>query len=485
MRKLSFILLLCLNVSILFAKNTTFISPPWGHTWGIQRVDDKDLQLRFKDMSFSYPEQLSVTRIAETDDPKTEDDNFFVTVYGVNSGTGTIIFNTSMFTLSRYGEKGSGKGQLRNPHGIFGNEKGDVFVCDSGNSRVVHLYNNTIDIQRELLKKETEATKGFDLKAGGEFFSMFGGLIEGIRSEAGLVERGYIGSGWQYPYDVCQDSEGRIYISDYKAHSVRVFSEDGKRELLNIPVLNPTGLVVRDEGEGKYKHSAIGRPIAYTNRDVLTNFLAVVCESGKRVNVYDLQGEMIYSKSVDELGIPDAAMRYVDSDHYLHLIITDSKNHRLYKLSQDLELISVFGSRGEGDGKFIHPTGIAVHRRYGMIFVAESTGAQYYWVGTDIKSISAYFDDNKDLRIGVKLTEPSELRIRLFERRGGREKAELARRVTAYDLDAEVLIKRKHLERRRLDIEKGRRYYLEIEATPTYSSRGKLTVRKGTYLVWR
>jgi hypothetical protein len=76
-------------------------------------------------------------------------------------------------------------------------------------------------------------------------------------------------------------------------------------------------------------------------------------------------------------------------------LATDSKNHCIHKFSNNLEYITSFGRKGDDDYEFLSPRGITLYRRFGQIFIAEESGAQYYWVGTDLT----------DLKISSQATE--------------------------------------------------------------------------------
>jgi hypothetical protein len=55
------------------------------------------------------------------------------------------------------------------------------------------------------------------------------------------------------------------------------------------------------------------------------------------------------------------------------------------KFDHNLKLLDIFGSEGDEDNQFIEPRGIAIYKRFGQVFVAEKKGAQYFWVGTNLK----------------------------------------------------------------------------------------------------
>jgi hypothetical protein len=82
------------------------------------------------------------------------------------------------------------------------------------------------------------------------------------------------------------------------------------------------------------------------------------------------------------------AAGYAAVDYYHDLWITDTENHCILKFDRDLNLLDIFGSYGNGTNQFDEPRGIAIWKRFGQVFVAEKDGAQYYWIGTDLKAKS-------------------------------------------------------------------------------------------------
>ena len=127
----------------LFSANAeSLVFPPYKHSFGIRKATPKHLFMFFGPRTFfSDPQGLATARLAVWDDPKKKGDDDEVVVYGVNAGRGEIIYNTSMWTLGLYGKKGSGNDQFYEPRGIAADGIGHVFVADSGNNRVVRLFN--------------------------------------------------------------------------------------------------------------------------------------------------------------------------------------------------------------------------------------------------------------------------------------------------------------------------------------------------------
>jgi hypothetical protein len=147
------------------------------------------------------------------------------------------------------------------------------------------------------------------------------------------------------------------------------------------------------------------------------NFVIVVDSNDQRINKFSLNGRFEKSLSMSSIGYPTATLEYPSLDYYNQLLITDSENHCIHKFDHNLNYITTFGSKGDDDHQFLVPKGITIFRRFGQLFIAESTGAQYYWVGTDfsIKSIST---QSNFVKFNFFLTEPSLITADIFDSRG-------------------------------------------------------------------
>ena len=112
------------------ARETTYVYPPAKHTLGFERVGEWELKL-FLGMGASYanPQGLAAVKLKAQDDPDDKDDDVLLTLFAVNSDLGEIVYNPSRFEVSRYGRRGNGQGQFRQPLGIAANADGRVAVA--------------------------------------------------------------------------------------------------------------------------------------------------------------------------------------------------------------------------------------------------------------------------------------------------------------------------------------------------------------------
>ncbi len=406
------ILILSIVSAIFCEENeTTIVYPPFKHTWGIHKGTEAKLDMLLDNRTdFDNPQGIAVTRLKSWDNPKDKTDDDQITAFGVNSGRGEIIYNSSMYSLALYGKNGSGKGEFKNPDGICAAENGDVYVADTGNRRIVHLH---------IGKKKLRWIKSFgsdSLKA---------------------------------PFDVKCVPGGTLYVSDSKRNSIVVLDTSGNflNEFGNL--ISPRGIDVDDE---KLRWSAYKM-----------NFIAVVDSFGKRIVMLNrLTGDKIKSQSMDALKMPDADMQYVALDYLDNIYITDSVRCQVHKFDKKLNYLTSVCKCGNKNMQLDHPRGIAIWRRFGQIIIGERASAQYFWVGVDVKNFKLDFDSvAKKLTISFFVTEEAYLSVEI-KGKGIEQKLGRKRRINSgaqkfqYNLPQNLA---------------SGKYKIKITIEPTYSSK--------------
>ncbi len=337
-----------------FRSASILVKPPLKHSWGINKGGERELRLFLgSDASFDEPLGLSVVRLKRWDDPSTDADDDEVVVYGVNSGRGEIIFNSSMKSLGVW--RGIGEEKLDNPGGITADGDGRVYIADAGNRRIVKLVNSG----SELL-----------------FISAFG--------EESLV----------VPCDVALDSRGKVYVADSAKSAVFLFDSTGNfiKRLAFKELTAPTAIAVTDQYE----------PWTY----IPQNIVVVVDSARSRITAYNFKGEMLGRISGEVLGIDRVAFLFVALDYHNNIYVTDSLSCMVHKFDSRLRYLASF------EDDFISPRGIAIYRKFGQCFIAERKSARYYWIATEILDLNCSFDDNR-LRIAFFLPEPSFIYLKL------------------------------------------------------------------------
>jgi len=335
----------------------TLIYPPFKHCWGIYKGTESRLKMLLgRSASFDNPQGLAVTRLKRTDNPKDPRDDDELSAYGVNSGLDQIIYNVSMYKLATYGTSGSGKDNLNAPRGISADPDGHVFVCDTGNRRIVRLEHT---------------------RKGLQWVSAFGEEI--------LIE----------PHDVSVTESGTLFVTDHERGTIDIFTYEG----LHIRTL--TGLV-------KPRGIGIDNP-ALTRTRYGDRVIFVVDSDGTQLRKLDYNGRVIATANAYDLVDGNGTFSYLALDFYNNAWVTDSVNCLIHKFDNNLEYVVSVGECGDGDYQFEHPTGIAIWRRFGQVVVAERRSAQYYWIGSDVAGFEIYMgedrDGNRSAVIDIDLTD--------------------------------------------------------------------------------
>ncbi len=360
---------LCCPESGKLEISTTLVNPPFKHTLGINRVNQAMLiLLAGSEAAIDNPEGIAAVKLEALDDPSTEKDDDEVTVYGVNSGKGNIIYSTSIWTLDVFGEKGRNDGQFLNPSGIAADRKGNVYVADTGNHRVVHLLNS-----------------------GGKL-KFIANIDPGGTSAAG---------GFDSPKDVAV-GDGEMFVTDYKKSVIQVFDSDYKFKRTIENVLHPLGIAVNDPEE---KWSYRKQKAIY-----------VIVKDGKGIMKLDWSGNILSQIDLENIGFSGGKLLYLALDYYDNVYATDQTSSCVHKFDRDLNYITSF-SRRTNDGKLISPRGIAISRQLGQVFVVDPDGVSYYWIGTDFKSIDVSFLETEapgEVKISLVPTERSFVDVNIF-----------------------------------------------------------------------
>ncbi len=377
------ILINLLFVTSLFAypqqkeKNTTLVNPPWRHTWGVRKAGPLHLKMFVGNKTvFRNPQGLAVSRLFSWDKPDNNNDEAQVTVYGVNSGEGNIIFNSSMKSLGIFNRGGSGDSYiLNNPAGICSRRNGDVYLADTGNNRILKLFNpgNKLKSISELILPDS---------------------LDKMKS----------------PRQAAVTGSGLLGITDTGNDRILFFQNDSFKYMIkNSPdgikdFIRPDAIVIVSAKE-KWN---------YWNSE----FLVIIDSLNSRISKYDLNGKQEERINAGLIGCEKPFWGYAAADYYSNIYVTDRFNNCLYKFDRFLNLIDRIGGN-KGDIRFDEPRGIAVRKRFGQIFIAEKTGAQYFWAGTDVREIKAEINsETGGLNVSFYLTEYSLLSYKIEDDSG-------------------------------------------------------------------
>lgn len=402
------LLIFLLNYYVDPAVPSTLVYPPFGHCMGIYRAGTEQLAILLGGLvRFDNPQGLACVKLSDWDDPGSSDDDELA-VYGVNSGTGHIIYNADMYTLGLYGGSGSDDDELLRPHGIAADPSGMVLVADTGNQRVMILR----------------------------------------RSGSRLVPDGHIQGSFIEPWDVAIDGGGKIYVTDRAGNALLIYSSVSDT-LPEIIELNSPGGV-----------DAVGNETWFHNDE---RSIAVVTDEGSTLLKIE-NGIPVESVDIDDCG--GGVFNYPAIDFWGNIWVTDSQASSIHKFTPDLEYLVSFGSEGHDDREFASPTGLAVWRRFGQIFVAESEGAKYFWIGADLIDLSIE-STGRGLQIEGILTENAIVDAVIT----GPDGSEVRRICEGRHSAGQLRLEWDGCTSRGLPVEGGE-FNLELVLQPTYSSKG-------------
>jgi len=413
---------------------TTLTTPPWNHCLGLHKVTQFHLDLYSGySAKFRDPQGLFCTKLEMRDDAGTDRDDDELTVFGLDCGENRLIYNKGLTSIGMVGGAGGGRLRFAHPFSLSGDERGNIYVADTGNDRIVHL---------RYLENDELA---------------FAGEITGAKGDELDRPTGVALSG------------GRIYVADSGNDRIAVF--DTSRVMLES--IAPRTEEGRLTGPSTVAAVTDGDEWLYY-RDY---FVVVVDSLGQRIWKLSPKGEVL---GIARHHPPEGAFGHVAVDYYGNIYATDARNGCIHKFNRHLDYIMAFGESGTGNDQFDEPRGIAIYRRFGQIFVSERAGAQYYWIGTDIIRFSAR-NLTLDLsrgRIGVDvsfvLTEHSFVSLILEDDRGD----ERATILDDYLLPAGSFERRLEFPCADLELLANCKVRLVMSAKPTYSSRAFLDVER-------
>jgi len=360
------------SLQVLTDGQTSLVYPPFWHTpLGIHR-GTQDLLMLFAGSRarFAEPAGLACTSLLSESPASPRDCR--VTVLGANTGQSNLIYNPSMTQLDIVGNHGATRDLFRRPTGVAAYPDGTVYVTDSVNQRVVRL---------KLAAKK--------LAPDGELAPPPGG--------------------WREPWGVSFDSRKNLYVSDAGLNQIYVYAASGDCLRTFGPELPgglhlqaPRALAVMDADE----------PWSYFRDDYL---YVADCQGRRLLRLQTQTGvpRLPLQIHADVLPASDtpAAFAWMALDYYENLWVTDPLRCQVHKFNRHLEHLTSYGSPGSGDGRFQQPSGIAIHRHFGQVFVAERQAVHYFWIGTDCLNLTVQPLGSDVMEIRCLLTEPARVNL--------------------------------------------------------------------------
>ena len=269
---------------------------------------------------------------------------------------------------------------LRHPSDLSINDKGEIFVLDGVNNRVVHY-----DAQGQYLN---QFGKGGDRP--GEF---------------------------NYPLGLTMDREGNLYIADTGNARVQVFSTEGHYlRQIDLPhdraarKPDPTDVAIDDERGQLY----------------------VVDNDNHKVLVYDLKRNR-FKRFIGGMGMKAGELRWpfsIKLDQQGRIFVVDVINTavKTYLPDEKRRFDSTIGKWGVERGELFRPKGVAVDAK-GQVYVSDSFLGVIQIFDNQGRFISVLLDEQGKV---LKFITPTRLH---FDRKGHLYVVEMfAHRVTRYEI---------------------------------------------------
>ncbi len=254
-----------------------------------------------------------------------------------------------------FGVSGSASGEIAPVLSTFW----DLTVDKNGNIYVANTdYFNLLKFNSQgnfLLKMDTVTPGGIRLAPSGIVYSPYNERLYVVFFDdpAGALNWYNLNFGWLgnnflglfHPRFLGIDSSGNVYIAD--AGNDRIVKTD------------PDGNKIGEwgTGRGSWPEEAAPGP----NGDIYVSLggadkIVIYSSSGAK------KGE--FSRSIDD-------PRGVAVDRMGHVYVSAGNEHKIYKFTEDGEMILSFGEKGSGDAQFKYPLGIAVYEN-GDLAIADS-----------------------------------------------------------------------------------------------------------------
>jgi putative cell wall-binding protein len=242
-------------------------------------------------------------------------------VIGVGTAVGAFpeVTQPDYTFVMKWGQSGSGDGQLDAPFHLARDKYGTLYIADMDNDRI----------------------QVFD--ADGTFVDAWGTSGSGDGQ-------------FSSPYGVAVDLLGYVYVADTFNHRIQVFKSSGE--------------YVDQWGSHGAAPGQLDTPCdVAAGRDGL---IYVADSSNHRIQVFTSSGG--YVRDFGEEGSNEGQLHSpygIGLDHDGNVIVADSGNNRIQIFDSKGNMVWRWGASGSGDGEFSNPWDVAVDAR-GDIFVAEA-----------------------------------------------------------------------------------------------------------------
>ena len=185
----------------------------------------------------AHPKDLSVIRTIEGQYPRqvafNRSGEMIVTEY---RGHCVSVFSVDGVRIRTFGSKGSGLGELNEPHGITTDAQGNILVCDKGNHRIQKYAHDGANPQ--LIGMHGAGPLQFKgpysiavhphtkkVYVADTFNCRIQVLNEDLSFSFSFGKQGSGKGEFESPCSIAFDGNGQLYVAEYKNRRIQVFSE--------------------------------------------------------------------------------------------------------------------------------------------------------------------------------------------------------------------------------------------------------------------
>ncbi|MCF7802219.1 MAG: NHL repeat-containing protein [Candidatus Marinimicrobia bacterium] len=210
------------------------------------------------------------------------------------------------------------------------------------------------------------------------------------------------------PVDIAVSVSGAYYILERLNNRISIFNSNRKFQKAiyssrEYPLHDPVAFTLHD-GDQHWTH-------------LRESFLVVIDADGKRMVKLDMTGRVLAVIDPD-FPFESFEFRQVVTDYYGSIYVTDLLNQRVHKFDSELNYLVSLGPDVE-NVSLRNPEGIAIDNQFGQLWVSDSLGVHYYWMGTDTLHYRAGFSSLKNAVMGrFQVTEPAYVTITINNSEG-------------------------------------------------------------------
>lgn len=261
--------------------------------------------------------------------------------------------------LAPFGEAGAGEGKIQRPIGIASDGKGNLYVVDRENNRVLKFdesgkflmqFGSAGSANGQFNEPREIAVSA----AGNIWVSELGNKRLQQFTPSGVFIRKITYSGFVMPYGLAAGPSEVLWVSDLGAHALFRFKEDGSfvgtsGTHENLTLDSPQGLATDAKGNAWLVDNGLNKVLKFSpTGDLLMQFGSSGSGSG-------------------QLKTP-VAIAVAPSGN---ILISENLNNRIQQFQPNGRYLRKFGSLGAGNNQFSEPRGIALGAG-GTAFIADA-----------------------------------------------------------------------------------------------------------------